>query len=555
MQTVNAEKVAISKSLYNEIKKYYSAIFLDIEPYSKKDVMVKKAYILELINELKKEARITNIDFIRKISNVDKSNFESLCNSFEEARCKIKREEAESSIRQEDMDNLTEELITNGLKLKNEIERLKSFPALKKQISMMIAQIKKSETPQNIKELEEEFLKLCGRSAKYDYFEELSRDLSTIIGNTYKENITNIAELPMVGEFSVIACEDGENCFLLSKKNLLTSSFGLIIAPSIDKEKDIITDDLEKKSDEKSNIKFASNKTNEEVLLPFDKLDKNENYIEVYDLKPIAAYAVTLGEKSLSENYQQAQKLSIKYRNIPLIEIDLSKYISFSDSFEEFKHLIDQLLDDKNVNFSKKDEEFYKRFENFYREYKLLKTNAYDEGRIRNLFDHYIRLLSSQEVCDLSVLLKEYKYSDIETVLKYNTFMDDNIFRYKTISKPLLQRFIDKFYFYKDDKNLNKIYPGFNTVLSALKDRTDDELDQTAEDINQTGIIDSWLLAQTFDPIHSKITYINIESEENFKSFLDNSVRDKEDEREKLLSLKEYLSSLDEDKQQSIKIS
>ena len=71
MQTVNAEKVAISKSLYNEIKKYYSAIFLDIEPYSKKDVMVKKAYIRELINELKKEARITNIDFIRKMQHHD----------------------------------------------------------------------------------------------------------------------------------------------------------------------------------------------------------------------------------------------------------------------------------------------------------------------------------------------------------------------------------------------------------------------------------------------------------------------------------------------------
>lgn len=539
MQTVNEEKVAISKVLYSEIKKYYSAIFLDVEPYSKYDVMVKKAYISELINELKKETRITNIDFVRKISNVDKSDFEALCNAFEETRCKIKRAKTENTSRQEDIDRLNEELITNGIKLKEEIEKLKSFPALKRQISMMIGEIKRSEISDNIKELEEDFLKLCGGSGKFKRFEELSHELSSIIGNTYKENVTNVVELSTTTEFSAIACEDGENCFLLNRKNLLTSSYGLIIAPSI--------------SEEKSNIKLASNRKNEEVLLPFDKLDKKENYIEVYDLKPIAAYAITLGEKSLSENYQQAQKLAVKYRNVPLVEIDISKYISFNDSFEEFKHLIDQLLDDKNVNFSKKDDEFYRRFENFYKEYKLLKTNSYDEGRIRNLFDHYIKLLSSQEVCNLDVLLKEYKYSDIETVLKYNTFMDDNIFRHKTASKSLLQRFIDKFYMYKDDKNLNKIYPGFNTVLNALKDRTDSELEQTVEDINQTGIVDSWLLAQTFDPIHSKISYINVETEENFKSFLDNNLKDKEDEKERLLSLKEYLSSLDEDKQEAVK--
>ncbi len=534
MQTVNDEKVTISKELYNEIKKYYSDIFLDIEPYSKREVMVKKVYINNLIKELKKETTITNKDFIRKISDVDKSEFERLLSLFEESRYKKEIEKLEKNIKD---DKFTEELLVNGIKLKNEIERLKSFPALKRQISTMIIQIKKSEISNDIKKIEEQFLKLCNSNAKFDEYENLSHELSNIIGDSYKENITDIVELPSSFDFSIIASEDLKNCFLLNKSNILTSSYGLVIEP-------------------KDNIKFSSNKKGDETLLPFDKLDKKENYIEVYDLNPIAVYAITMGEKSLSDNYQQAQKLSVKYRNVPVVEIDLLRYISPSDSLEQFRYLIDKLLDDKNVNFSKKDDEFYKRFENFYKEYKLLKTNSYDEGRIRNLFDHYIRLLSSQEVCNIDSLLSDYKYSDIETVLKYNVFMDDNIFRYNSVTKPLLERFVDKFYNYRSDKTLNKIYPGFNTILNSLKDMTDNELEQTVNDINKRGVVDCWLLAQSFDPIHSSITYVSEKTEENFKNYLDSldtNSKNAEDEKEKLLSLKEYLSSLDEDKQQSIK--
>ena len=75
-------------------------------------------------------------------------------------------------------------------------------------------------------------------------------------------------------------------------------------------------------------------------------------------------------------------------------------------------------------------------------------------------------------------MLKDYKLIEIETVLKYNTFMDDNIFRYNQITKPILERFIDKFYKYRADKSLNQLYPGFAVILNFLKEKSDDELNQ-----------------------------------------------------------------------------
>lgn len=525
MKTLIGGKTIISKSLLAEIKSFYGEKISDVESYDKDNVIVHDKDILEVAEKLKKETDLTSLNLIRKIEYVDKTDFENAYENYVAAKYEIKRNNFENITTET---NLYDKLISSGIKLRKEMEKLKLFPGIKRHITEMIQEIKLSNSFNDIKQIDAKFNKLIRTSGKTEEFEKLERNLSKIIGDTYKSHLTEDLTLSPTGDFIFVSSKDEESCFLLSKENLLDAKYGVIL-------------------EAENNIKIASNSKKESKLLPFSKLDKKSNYIEVYDFNPAASYAITLGEKSLSNNYREADKLSKKYHGIPLVEIDASKYLSFKDLRKMFIDFIDALLDDKNVNFSVKDDKFYHNFDIFFQEFKQLKSGDYDEGRIRNLFDHHIKLLSSSEVCDLDILLKDYKYSEIETVLKCNTFMEENIFRYKEISKPLLERFVDKFYKYRNNKTLNQIYPGFSSVLIYLKERNDDELKQLVEDINSKNCIDSWLLAQEFEPIHSQVYYAKTVEDNTFKAYLEKN-KNELDEKEKLLALKEFLSQLDEDK-------
>lgn len=527
MKTLNGGKVLISKTLFKKIKCFYSDIFSDFKNYND-GVIVDEKEVIRLVNTLKNETRLTSINFIRKIEHLNKDDFELAYDKYTESKYKIARNKFENITGE---DNLYDELITNGISLCTEMNKIKSFPAIKNHIKDMINEIKISKIFHDIKNIEEKYLRLYNSSAKLEEYEKLERNLSKIISDTYTNAITNIVDISSKDDFTLLVSEDDESCFILNKENISSATSGLILSPE-------------------NNIKYASNSRSSKELLPISKLDKKDNYIEVYDFSPVAAFAITLGEKSLSKNYQKAQKLSAKYHNVPIIELDLSKFINIGLDSKIFKELIDQLLDDKNLNISKKDNDFYKSFINFYKEYKMLKAANYDESRIRNLFDVYIKLLTSREICNLDILLKEYKQIEIETVLKYNPFIDENIFRYNEVTKPLLERFIDKFYRYRLDKSLNSLYPGFSTVLTYLKNQSDDELKELVTLINNMKKIDSWLLAQTFNPMHSSVMIVKNEVESNFKEYLNNNDLNPESEKEKLLLLKDYLSSLDEKKEQ-----
>jgi len=526
MKTLKDGKVVISKSLFSEIKRFYCDIFSEYRNYNKDSVTVLDTDILKLINNIKNEVRITSINFIRKIDKIDKSEFEKAYENYTYSKYDIARNKFENISND---NNAYDHLIENGLKLIGEMNKIKSFPALKNRIVEMINEIKSGKAFNDIKQIENKFQSLCLKSGTYEEYQKLARNLSRIIGNTYKDVITDPLSIQQSSDFSLIVSDEEGHTYLLNKANITSATYGVILSPD-------------------DNIKFASNEPDKKKLMPYSKLNKKENYLEVEDFKPIACFAVTLGEKTLNENYRKAQKLSARYHNLPLYELDISRFVSKGELKNFFKDFINQLLDDKNINFSKKDDEFYHRFEIFYKEYSSLKQGQYDEGRIRNLFHVYINLLTSSQACDLDILLKDYKLIEIETVLKYNTFMDDNIFRYKQITKPILERFIDKFYKYRADKSLNQLYPGFSVILNFLKEKSDDELKQIVEQINSQKVIDSWLLAQLIDPSHIRYQDLQSLSDEELSKTKKIKIQSIEEERKRLLSVKESLSAIEENK-------
>lgn len=528
MKALNNGEVILDKALFHDIEFFYSDIFSEVKNYDKNNVIVNDKEIAELINKLKKEASITNVDFIKKINQIDKTDFNNAYEEYINAKYQIARKKFDNESTD---NNLYDSLITNGLKMVYEINKIKSFPLMKKRITNMIDEIKESDFFNDINKIEDKFNKLCLSSSKFEEFEKLDRNLSKIISDTYKDELTDISSANSSDNIALIASVDEKTCFLLTNNNLVDNTYGVILSSD-------------------NNIKYATNNKNNKDLVPFSKLNKESSYIEVYDFEPIACFAITLGEKTINENYEKAEKLSQKYHSVPVVEIDITKYLSKEKCENIFNNFIDKLLDDKNVNFSQKDKDFYRRFENFYNEYKILKSGKYNEGNIINIFDNYFTLLSSSKVCDLDYLLNNYKCSEIETVLKYNSFMDDNIFRYNEVTKPMLERFIDKYYLYRLDKNLNKIYPGFNVVLNYLNGLNDDGLKQIVKVINDNKTVDSWFLAQTFDPDHASIYLKYNVGEDNFKAYLQNKIQNVEDEKSTLLSFKEYLSSLDEDKKE-----
>ncbi|MBO4600690.1 MAG: hypothetical protein J5634_00420 [Bacilli bacterium] len=528
MEIINNNEVIINKSLYSDIKKFYSDIFSKPRIYDKDNVVVSDSEIKELIHSIKNDLTINEINFAKKIcDNVDKTSFLKALDLYEEDLSKVSR----NSFTHRNDHHLYDNLIISGLKLKEEKEKIESAPSLIKKISRMLSNIEESKLVDDVLDLNDEFKELKKSKATFEKYHEFFIKLSNIICESYNENLTDVSLISSSTNLNLIVSEIENQAYLLTEKNIKRASYGVILKAN-------------------DNIKSASNKENDDNLLPFDKLDKKDNFIEVYDSKPIACFAITLGEKTLSKNYVNAERISQKYHNLPLIEIDISKYISIGDSKEYFNRFVDQLFEDKNVDIGKKDDELYSKFDNFYREFKFLKTKKYNESNIRNLFDFNVRLITSQEVCNLDNLLNNYSISEIETVLKHNdNLFDDNIFRHKTITKAGLERFIYKFYNYRLNETLNKIYPGFSTVLTYLKNLDDEELKQFVLDVNNGKVVDSWLMAQTIDPIHTSVIVVANEKELSIlKKYKSENLDKIQNEIKELLSLKEYLSSKDDEK-------
>ena len=363
MEIINNNEVIINKSLYSDIKKFYSDIFSKPRIYDKDNVVVSDSEIKELIHSIKNDLTINEINFAKKIcDNVDKTSFLKALDLYEEDLSKVSR----NSFTHRNDHHLYDNLIISGLKLKEEKEKIESAPSLIKKISRMLSNIEESKLVDDVLDLNDEFKELKKSKATFEKYHEFFIKLSNIICESYNENLTDVSLISSSTNLNLIVSEIENQAYLLTEKNIKRASYGVILKAN-------------------DNIKSASNKENDDNLLPFDKLDKKDNFIEVYDSKPIACFAITLGEKTLSKNYVNAERISQKYHNLPLIEIDISKYISIGDSKEYFNRFVDQLFEDKNVDIGKKDDELYSKFDNFYREFKFLKTKKYNESNIRNL--------------------------------------------------------------------------------------------------------------------------------------------------------------------------
>ena len=539
MKLLDNETMIISKSLFKKIKNFYGDIFEEPKTFGKEEMMVNTDEIRRVLNTIRDDLRITNVKYTKQISGVDKSNFEEYISMYEDFVSRNARNKANGSINY----NLWDDIIDTGLDAIEEKRKITSVPTLVTRIKKLLNSISKSNIElKNIKLSDRNYNILNDynlselKNQKYEDYKSVEDTLTNIISSTYDEKLSNVSSALLPDELRLIVF-DGRKTHLMTEKNLKSFSYGLIM-------------------DHRNNIKKATNKDSEDTILPYDLIDKNYNFIELKEFKPIARFAVTLGEKSLNPNYVKAQMFSPKYQSLPLIEFDITKYISKNECAESYKEFINRLFEDKNIVISKKDNDLYDKFENFNNEYTILKSRRYDECNIRNLFDTHVKLITSSEVCNLDNLLKNYSTNEIETVLKHNQFMDYNIFRYSQVDKSMIERFIDKFYTFRLDEKLNRIYIGFKDVLDYLKNLSDEELKEEVEKINSTGKVDSWLIAQRVNPTHKKIKKnLNVSSEvNNFGEFQSEYLKKIQSEKERLLEqkqllLKEYLSSHDVDKE------
>ena len=510
--------VIIKKVLVDRMLNYVSDFSCALDSYD------ESSYIMfnnEYDNLKKKFLRIINNRLIAEVSHIKEGNLARLQELYEYHKS-LTYENARINFDKLNVKLYTDEAIINsGLMVLAEVENIKKIPKLVKSISSKLDEIKIYDLTPSVNVLASKFKTMKNEGATYTDYANLNDSLDNIIRKTYINNVSSLSDINQSSIISLVVSEDEECYELLTNENMNLFSFGYIYNPN-----DIVN---------------AYNDGHEERFVTYSHLDKDSNRI-VVNGKPIGIYALTMGNKSLSKNYQNAQALVSKYRNLPFIEIDMTKYLSAKDLEDAKREFIDELVENKNAPLSITSRDgFYDRFDYFFDEYKSLKGGKYDEGNIINLFDFCFNLTYSQKYSNLNYLFSDkLSVDEAKQALMQNIYHTENIFRYETVDEKMIERFLSKYANYFNNEMLNKVYPGINVIIEVLSNASKEELAEIIKIINTTDK-DSWLIAQKLRPTHqiNRGEFSSVESETIKYSQTDNG----ED-------LKTFLQSMDEDKNQ-----
>lgn len=545
MKTLNNGQTIIFNDLYNQIKSYQDNCFSSVSKYDKDKLIVPSGDISNLIKDIKHDLNIKFINDIKSLKNIDISSFLNNYNEYYEISCNLIR----YSVNQlDDIDDLKEKLIIQGIDLIKYGTKLLSIDKIRYEIEAMISELKESNYFKDIESISLKYKRLKDGKAEYEEYLKLHNNLKLIINSSYKGKITSLDDIYKTNDLSLIVKDSSGKTYLLNNENMKYASYGLIM-------------------DSSYNIEKAY--SDKESLKSYDTLDKKRNYVKLSKEEVIGVYIITLGEKSLNSNYINAENLSQKYHGKKIYEIDLSRYENNEYNKENIKSLIDNLLDNKNVDFRVKDDNFYNQFSYFIKEFNKLKSGKYNESSIINLFDKCFAHIYSQNLVykeeesmingvlckekkfNIDELLTSHTYSEVKDVLEHNINIKSNMFNYDKIDKNILFRFKEDFYKYKDDKTLNSIYLGINVILEYLDSISDEDYEDVAEKINSLNKMDSWLIAQSIKPSHIKFQNNNKNEEEvtNFKEYKERiSLEEIERKKNNLKYFLEYLKSFDTDK-------
>lgn len=489
----------------------------DLNPdYSKNLYLIENSKYEKIINKFKRLLKFDEDKSFMNVKGADLSRYNDLKDDYLSVSV-INEVNKKNKIKRNKSIN-EEKQIELGIKVLDEIEKIKKIPETISRIKKEIKEVKDYDLSPNINSLELKFLTLYNNGSYLEDYEYVLKELDSIIKKTYQNKINRDVN----DDKNIYLVKNEKDLKILDSANMDNFSYGFIYGA-----------DSIKRVYDKNNDAFVS----------FDNLDKDSAVIEIYDEKPIGIYAVTYGEKSLNPNYNNAQNLSIR-RSLPFIELDKTLLMDNVSTNE----LIDNMLDQKGVKISNKDEEFYKQFDLFINDFMNIKLEKYDESNIINLFEIYFQMIYSQRYLNLDSTLDnpDTNPQRLKDIFEHNIYYDFNIFKDIKVNKSILSKFRDTFIKYASDYNLNSVYPGVNVVLTELYHADDERMNEIVNIINNSSKRDSWLIANLINPRHKprKVEY------EIPKV---NPIKKITDERKRYLALCEFLKSKDIDRNQSIR--
>ena len=482
MTSSSEEKITINKKLLERMIKYVDSSFCEFNVVDNETLSLSQKEYNKIRNLFSMKISDKLINSVSDIKSGDLKELDKLYNNY----INITYNEIRNKANQEKGIRYTkEELIELGLKVLDKVEEIKQIPSVINEIKQRIREIRISDISSPILSIDKEFKDLVEKGGSLKDYETIKTFLDIILRKTYIGNITKIYsnDINNKSDINLLVSED-DNGYLLTKDNIANFTYGLILNPE-----DIVC---------AHNIGDDKN-----LFLSFNHIDKNDNEIIVKDAKPSAIYAVTIGERDLNNNYNCASKLLEKYPNIPLIEIDLNKYLSKEDIKEYINGFIDELIEEKGVVFNNKDESFYRNFDKFYDEFLSIKSGPFDRTNIINLFEHNYNLLYGPIYDDLNnVFTNQLTDEEIMYILKNHISHEDFIFRYKLITFEMLNRFCERYKDYKDNEIFNRICPGINAILFSIENGDENKLHSLVELYNNSESKDTWLISNLFDPKH-----------------------------------------------------
>lgn len=493
----SVNNILINKNVIERMLKYVDSSSCKLEVVDINTISLTKQEFTRIRNIF---GMTISKDLIKSVSSIKYADIDKL-NQLFDTYISIKYNDIRNKFNQEKGISYTEEeIIELGLKVLDKVDDIKKIPKIINDIDDRILEINKSDIPSSIKDIEKEYESLKLKGSSLQEYKTIKTFLDIILRKTYLNNITKLSsnDINNKEDIYLVVSEDNKE-YLLTKENVDMFSYGLILDPE--------------------NIICAHDETDKKnKFLSFKNIDKKSNEVIIEEKRPSAIYAVTIGERALNNNYKEAIKLLEKYPNIPLIEIDLTKYLSSENMKEYIEQFIDEMLEEKNVNFENKDERFYEKFDDFYNDFCLLKAKAFNENNIINLFEHSYNLLFDSKYNNLDNVFTNFLMEDeIKTILKKHKDHEAFIFRYKLITYDMLRRFYEKYYDYRSDQIFNRLYPGIFEILSYIQNSAKERLHEIVELYNNSKEKDSWYISNIIDPKH-KINKAELKIQEEAKS-------------------------------------
>lgn len=468
-KTISKEDFQIIKeftknSIFIPSVKSYGDITVTTDEYKK----IEKDFLISL--------RLVKRSLKKDLSYIDYSSLDNLSDAYIKD-CYEPIRDKHNHVLIEDEDK--KDLLQDAIKIAKEILNIRKVPKLIKEIDDLLIEIKLNKLSYSVSTYKEEFNRYKNDGASYDDYVKLKKELESILRKTYFKNISSFISSDL--SKNLLVSKDDE-IKILNRDNLEDFTFGYIYSP-----RDII---------------YVKNK-DKDIFVPYNRLEINNYMIKLSDnAKPIGTYAITVGEKEFSNNYVNAQNLLKRLPEGYFLEVDLSKILTIQKLNKYKIDFIDRLLNDKGLEVSNKDEDFYNKFEIFFQRFMDLKKSNYDKGNVINLFDFYYNVIFSQKYMNLDYAIEKCSVEELKDVVENNIYYDYNIFKKKDITNNDISLFVDKFKLYKSSSALNNVYPGINLIIDYLLTIKDDKFDEFKDYINALDVRDSWLISQRFNPIH-----------------------------------------------------